>query len=109
MIFADMMQWHTSFEMRTLGIAQRISSCELSVILAMYPDLSADAVHRPGWVHTGLTAAKGGPKPFGAWTAEQTVEYMTMRGESQPRSQASFTLLSPLSYGKWRPELIKRT
>ncbi|ORY31355.1 hypothetical protein BCR39DRAFT_526267 [Naematelia encephala] len=31
----------------------------------------------PGWVHTGLTGAKNGaPKPPGAWTAEQTVEYM---------------------------------
>ncbi|KAL7423257.1 hypothetical protein Q5752_002557 [Cryptotrichosporon argae] len=31
----------------------------------------------PGWVHTGLTGAKnGGPKPAGAWTPEQTVEYM---------------------------------
>jgi hypothetical protein len=30
----------------------------------------------PGWVHTGLTAANGGPKPDGAWTAEQTVDFM---------------------------------
>ena len=30
----------------------------------------------PGWVHTGMTAAAGGPKPEGAWTAEQTVEFM---------------------------------
>jgi len=30
----------------------------------------------PGWVFTGLTAANGGPKPDGAWTAEQTVEFM---------------------------------
>jgi len=32
----------------------------------------------PGWVHTGLTGANnGGPKPSGAWTPEQTVDYMT--------------------------------
>ncbi|KAK1925382.1 hypothetical protein DB88DRAFT_450915 [Papiliotrema laurentii] len=31
----------------------------------------------PGWVHTGLTGAGSGkPKPSGAWTPEQTVEYM---------------------------------
>ncbi|WWC88752.1 uncharacterized protein L201_003665 [Kwoniella dendrophila CBS 6074] len=34
----------------------------------------------PGWVHTGLTGAKnGGPKPAGAWTPEQTVDYMVER------------------------------
>ncbi len=30
----------------------------------------------PGWVHTGLTAAAGAPKPAGAWTPEQAVEFM---------------------------------
>ncbi len=30
----------------------------------------------PGWVFTGLTAAAGAPKPAGAWTAEQCVEFM---------------------------------
>ena len=30
----------------------------------------------PGWVHTGLTAARGAPKPAGAWTSEQTVAFM---------------------------------
>ena len=30
----------------------------------------------PGWVHTGLTAARGAPKPAGAWTPEQTVAFM---------------------------------
>jgi NAD(P)-dependent dehydrogenase (short-subunit alcohol dehydrogenase family) len=30
----------------------------------------------PGWVHTGMTAAAGAPKPSGAWTAEQAVEFM---------------------------------
>ncbi len=30
----------------------------------------------PGFVHTGMTAAGGGPKPAGAWTAQQTVEFM---------------------------------
>jgi len=30
----------------------------------------------PGWVFTGLTAASGAPKPAGAWTPEQLVEFM---------------------------------
>ncbi len=30
----------------------------------------------PGWVFTGLTAASGGPKPAGAWTPEQLVDFM---------------------------------
>jgi NAD(P)-dependent dehydrogenase (short-subunit alcohol dehydrogenase family) len=30
----------------------------------------------PGWVHTGMTAAAGAPKPAGAWTAEQAVDFM---------------------------------
>jgi NAD(P)-dependent dehydrogenase (short-subunit alcohol dehydrogenase family) len=30
----------------------------------------------PGWVHTGLTAAQGAPKPAGAWTADQTVAFL---------------------------------
>ena len=30
----------------------------------------------PGWVHTGLTAASGTPKPPGAWTPDQTVDFM---------------------------------
>ena len=30
----------------------------------------------PGWVHTGLTAASGAPKPPGAWTPEQTVDFL---------------------------------
>ncbi len=30
----------------------------------------------PGWVHTGLTAAQGAPKPDGAWTAAQTVDFL---------------------------------
>ncbi|KAI9631945.1 uncharacterized protein MKK02DRAFT_35664 [Dioszegia hungarica] len=31
----------------------------------------------PGWVHTGLTGAgSGNAKPHGAWTPEQTVDYM---------------------------------
>ena len=34
----------------------------------------------PGWVHTGLTGAgKGGSKPAGAWTPEQTVDYMIQK------------------------------
>ncbi|MEO8245005.1 MAG: SDR family NAD(P)-dependent oxidoreductase [bacterium] len=30
----------------------------------------------PGWVHTGLTAASGAPKPAGAWTPEQAIGFM---------------------------------
>lgn len=30
----------------------------------------------PGWVHTGITAAEGAPKPAGAWTPEQAVDFM---------------------------------
>lgn len=39
--------------------------------------MSCTLTYSPGWVHTGMTGAKsGGDKPAGAWTAEQTVEYM---------------------------------
>ena len=30
----------------------------------------------PGWVFTGLTAANGAPKPAGAWTPEQLIDFM---------------------------------
>ena len=30
----------------------------------------------PGWVHTGMTAATGVPKPAGAWSAEQLVDFL---------------------------------
>lgn len=30
----------------------------------------------PGWVHTGMTAATGAPKPAGAWTPGQAVDFM---------------------------------
>lgn len=30
----------------------------------------------PGWVHTGMTANSGAPKPDGAWTPEQAVDFM---------------------------------
>jgi len=30
----------------------------------------------PGWVFTGLTAASGAPKPAGAWTPEQLIDFM---------------------------------
>jgi NAD(P)-dependent dehydrogenase (short-subunit alcohol dehydrogenase family) len=33
----------------------------------------------PGWVHTGMTAAAGAPKPAGAWTPEQAVSFMLDR------------------------------
>ena len=33
----------------------------------------------PGWVHTGLTAAQGAPKPPGAWTPDEAVTFMLTR------------------------------
>ena len=33
----------------------------------------------PGWVHTGLTAASGSPKPAGAWWPDQGVEVLLAR------------------------------
>ena len=30
----------------------------------------------PSWVHTGITAAQGAPKPAGAWTPEQAIAFM---------------------------------
>jgi NAD(P)-dependent dehydrogenase (short-subunit alcohol dehydrogenase family) len=41
------------------------------------PDCAVSAhLMIPGWVHTGLTAAKGGVKPDGAWTPQQAVDFM---------------------------------
>lgn len=33
----------------------------------------------PGWVHTGMTAARGAPKPAGAWTPDEAVAFMLAR------------------------------
>jgi len=33
----------------------------------------------PGWVHTGLTAASGAPKPAGAWSPDQIVDVLLAR------------------------------
>jgi hypothetical protein len=33
----------------------------------------------PGWVHTGLTARDGGPKPAGAWSPEQVIDVLVQR------------------------------
>ena len=44
----------------------------------------------PGWVHTGLTAARGAPKPAGAWTPEQTVAFML-----ESLSRGDFYILCP--------------
>jgi NAD(P)-dependent dehydrogenase (short-subunit alcohol dehydrogenase family) len=30
----------------------------------------------PGWVHTGMTATAGAPRPAGAWSAEETVAFL---------------------------------
>jgi NAD(P)-dependent dehydrogenase (short-subunit alcohol dehydrogenase family) len=44
----------------------------------------------PGFVHTGMTAAGGGPKPAGAWTAQQTVDFML-----QSLERGDFYILCP--------------
>lgn len=44
----------------------------------------------PGWVHTGLTAASGTPKPAGAWTPEQTVDFLL-----QSLARGVFYILCP--------------
>jgi short-subunit dehydrogenase len=48
----------------------------------------------PGWVHTKLTSngasATGGAKPDGAWTPEETVDYMLKRLD-----QGSFYIVCP--------------
>ena len=44
----------------------------------------------PGWVHTGLTAARGAPKPAGAWTPDQTVAFML-----ESLSRGDFYILCP--------------
>jgi NAD(P)-dependent dehydrogenase (short-subunit alcohol dehydrogenase family) len=37
----------------------------------------------PGWVHTSMTAARGTPKPAGAWTPEEAVAFMLERLAAQ--------------------------
>lgn len=44
----------------------------------------------PGWVHTGMTAAAGAPKPAGAWTPEQAVDFML-----SSLSRGDFYILCP--------------
>ena len=44
----------------------------------------------PGWVFTGLTAAAGAPTPAGAWTAEQTIDFML-----QSLTRGDFYILCP--------------
>lgn len=44
----------------------------------------------PGWVHTGMTAAAGAPKPSGAWTPQQAVAFMLDR-----LSAGDFYILCP--------------
>ncbi len=44
----------------------------------------------PGWVFTGLTAASGAAKPAGAWTAEQTIDFML-----QSLARGDFYILCP--------------
>lgn len=43
----------------------------------------------PGWVHTGMTA-RGPEKPAGAWTAEQTIDFLL-----KSLSQGDFYILCP--------------
>ncbi|KAK4684707.1 hypothetical protein P7C73_g5462, partial [Tremellales sp. Uapishka_1] len=51
---------------------------QLAYELRNVPDSRCSAhLFVPGWVHTGLTGAKAGvSKPAGAWTPDQTVDYM---------------------------------
>ena len=52
----------------------------LCVSVPLSSRVTAQVLASPGWVHTGLTGAKSGnPKPAGAWTPEQTVDYMVER------------------------------
>jgi NAD(P)-dependent dehydrogenase (short-subunit alcohol dehydrogenase family) len=44
----------------------------------------------PGWVHTGMTAAAGAPKPAGAWSPEEAVQFML-----NSLSQGDFYILCP--------------
>ena len=44
----------------------------------------------PGWVFTGLTAASGAPKPDGAWTPQQAINFMM-----QSLSTGDFYILCP--------------
>jgi NAD(P)-dependent dehydrogenase (short-subunit alcohol dehydrogenase family) len=55
------------------------------------PDCTVSAhLMIPGWVFTGLTAASGGPKPDGAWTPEQSVDFML-----QSLARGDFYILCP--------------
>ncbi|TKY86032.1 hypothetical protein EX895_004857 [Sporisorium graminicola] len=57
----------------------------------------------PGWVHTGLTGASDGkPKPDGAWTPEQTVEFMLERVNA-----GSFYILCPDNETKREVDLAR--
>ncbi|CBQ71137.1 related to oxidoreductase [Sporisorium reilianum SRZ2] len=57
----------------------------------------------PGWVHTGLTGAQEGkPKPDGAWTPEQTVEFMLERVKA-----GSFYILCPDNETKREVDLAR--
>jgi NAD(P)-dependent dehydrogenase (short-subunit alcohol dehydrogenase family) len=44
----------------------------------------------PGWVHTGMTAAAGAPKPAGAWTPDEAVQFML-----DSLSRGDFYILCP--------------
>lgn len=44
----------------------------------------------PGWVHTGMTAASGAPKPAGAWSPEEAVKFML-----DSLSRGDFYILCP--------------
>lgn len=64
--------------------ASRVPAPQPARVRLLRPPLHVSQVHphceasransSPGWVYTGLSTAK--TKPSGAWTAEQTVEYM---------------------------------
>lgn len=63
-----------SCEVPQRATARLISLCKFSLSTCKHLN---ELTISPGWVHTGLTGAKnGGSKPPGAWTPEQTVDYM---------------------------------
>jgi hypothetical protein len=56
----------------------RTSSCSFFLIVPISLR-SVYLVCRPGWTHTGMTGGDSIEKPAGAWTAQQTVQYMLER------------------------------
>lgn len=68
---------HLVMSQPTLSCESGLHACDAPSELSL-----AMAVDSPGWTYTGLTAPQGGEKPAGAWTAEETVQYMLERVRS---------------------------